>query len=263
MASSDIASSTAERVPAAEPLAKPEAAAAAQSSRGARGAFQLVIANKNYSSWSMRAWVAMTAFDIPFEEIRIPLDQPDTTSRIARYSPSGRLPVLLMEDGQVWDSLAICETLAERFPEKSLWPADPSARAMARSLCAEMHAGFSGLRSADGMPMNIRGRFPGRGRTAAAQADVARLCEIWETCLSRFGHHAFLFGDFSIADAYFAPVVTRFQTYDVWLGAALQGYMRRVLEHPAVARWCAQACAESEVILRFEPTPPGEQGAAP
>lgn len=210
----------------------------------------LVIANKNYSSWSMRPWVAMTAFDIPFREQRILLDRPDTASRIAQVSSSGRVPVLLTEEAAVWDSLAICEYLAERFPDRYLWPQERAARAMARSICAEMHGGFTGLRSA--MGMNIRGRFPGKGRTPQAQADIGRICEIWETCLARFGHHRFLFGEFSIADAYFAPVVTRFRTYDVFLAPTLQAYAERVLAHPAVAKWVREAMAETEVIAKYE-----------
>jgi glutathione S-transferase len=211
---------------------------------------KLVIANKNYSSWSMRPWVAMTAFGIPFQEIRIPLDQPQTAASIARYSQSGRVPVLLTRELVIWDSLAICEYLAEQFPEKAMWPQDMAARALARCVCAEMHSGFAGLRSA--MAMNIRASFPGRGRTPDAQADIGRICEIWESCLAHFGHRRFLFGDFSIADAYFAPVVTRFQTYDVYLAPALRAYAERVAAHPAVAKWIREAKAETEVIPKYE-----------
>jgi glutathione S-transferase len=214
---------------------------------------KLVIANKNYSSWSMRPWVAMKAFGIPFQEIRIPLDQPETSARIASYSPAGRVPILIAADMTIWDSLAICEYLAEQFPEKNLWPQATDARAIARCICAEMHSGFSGLRSA--MSMNIRASFPGRGRTPDAQADIGRVCEIWETCLSEFGHHQFLFGDFSIADAYFAPVAMRFRTYAVSLAPALQTYVERVSMHPAVAQWISEASAETEVIAKYESPP--------
>lgn len=213
--------------------------------------FKLVIASKNHSSWSMRAWVAMKAFDVPFEEVLIPLGRPDTSQRIAEWSPSGRLPVLIAGQHAVWDSLAICDFLAERFPEIDLWPRDPAARAVARSVTAEMHSSFHGLRAA--MPMNVRARLPGQGRTPEAQADVGRICEIWEQCLRQFGHHEFLFGDFSIADAFYAPVVTRFVTYDVALAPALQAYAERVLAHPAVAEWVAQAEAEAETPTRPEP----------
>ncbi len=206
----------------------------------------LVIGNKNYSSWSMRPWVAMTAFDIPFKEIRILLDQPDTTNRIAEYSLAGRVPVLIDGDLTVWDSLAICEYVAEQHPDKKLWPQNVVARARARSICAEMHGSFSSLRSS--MSMDIRASHPGAGRTPQTQGDIGRISEIWEECLSQYGHHQFLFGEFSIADAYFAPVVMRFQTYGVFLAPALQAYMERVLAHPAVTRWVQEAMAETEVL---------------
>jgi glutathione S-transferase len=213
----------------------------------------LVIGNKNYSSWSMRPWVALTAFGIPFQEIRVLLDRPDTSQKIAAYSSAGRVPVLIAGDITIWDSLAICEYLAEQFPEKHLWPQDVAARAVARSICAEMHAGFGGLRSA--MSMNIRMRFPGRGRTPAAQADIGRISEIWEECLARFGHHQFLFGAFSIADAFFAPVVMRFLTYGVTLAPALQAYCERVQAQPAVARWVREALAETETSPQHDAMP--------
>jgi glutathione S-transferase len=211
----------------------------------------LVIGNKNYSSWSMRPWVVMTAFGIPFQEVRVLLDQDDTANRICSYSASGRVPVLLAgEEMTIWDSLAICEYLAEQFPELHLWPQDVAARAMARSVCAEMHAGFSDLRNS--MSMNIRASYPGKGRTPGTQADIGRISEIWEECLSRFGHHQFLFGDFSIADAYYAPVVCRFRTYGVSLAPALDAYCQRVLAHPAVARWVNEALAETETAPKHD-----------
>ena len=210
----------------------------------------LIIGNKNYSSWSMRPWVAMTAFGIPFQEVRVLLDQSDTASKIAAYSACGRVPVLLAGEITIWDSLAICEYLAEQFPDKHLWPQDVAARAMARCVCAEMHSGFAGLRT--DMSMNIKANLPGRGRTPAAQADIGRISEIWEECLSRFGHHQFLFGDFSIADAYFAPVVMRFRTYGVSLAPALNAYCERVQAHPAVARWITEALAETETAPKHD-----------
>ena len=214
---------------------------------------KLVIGNKNYSSWSMRPWVLMTAFGIPFEEIRILLGQPDTSSRIAEFSSAGRVPVLLAGEMTIWDSLAICEYLAEQSPEKNLWPHDIAARAAARSICAELHSGFAALRAA--MPMNIRMRFPGKGRTAGAQADIGRISEIWEDCLSRYGAHHFLFGEFSIADAFYAPVVMRFRTYSVSLAPALQAYADRVAQHPAVALWIAEALAEKEQLPQYDVPP--------
>ncbi len=210
----------------------------------------LIIGNKNYSSWSMRPWVAMTAFGIPFQEVRVLLDRDDTSAKIAAYSGGGRVPVLLAGEMTIWDSLAICEYLAEQFPEKHMWPQDVAARATARSICAEMHSGFAGLRGA--MSMNLRMSFPGKGRTAAAQADIGRISEIWEECLSRFGHHQFLFGEFGIADAYFAPVVTRFRTYGVSLAPALNAYCERVLAHPAVARWVSEGVAEPEHLPKHD-----------
>jgi glutathione S-transferase len=214
---------------------------------------KLVIGNKNYSSWSMRPWVAMKAFNIPFPEVRILLDQPDTSTMIAQYSAAGRVPVLVEGELSVWDSLAICEYLAEQFPEKNLWPQDLEARSLARSICAEMHSGFTGLRSA--MWMNIRARFPGKGRTPAAQADIGRISEIWETCFARSGPHQFLFGDFSIADAFFAPVMMRFRTYTVSLAPALEAYAERVAAYPAVAEWIKGALAETATLPDYDVYP--------
>jgi glutathione S-transferase len=228
--------------------------ASAQQASDDASRLKLVIGNKNYSSWSMRPWVALTAFDIAFEEIRIPLDGADTATRIAAFSAAGRVPVLIDGKLTVWDSLAICEYAAEKFAALPMWPQDRAARAMARSICAEMHAGFPDLRSQ--MGMNIRASLPGHGQTPGAQADIGRICEIWETCLSHFGHSRFLFGDFSIADAFYAPVVMRFRTYGVSLAPALQAYAERVAAHPAVARWIADSIAESEVIAKYEPRTP-------
>ncbi|MBI3284866.1 MAG: glutathione S-transferase family protein [Burkholderiales bacterium] len=207
---------------------------------------RLVIGNKNYSSWSMRPWVLMKAFGIPFEEIRILLGQPATTNQIAEYSQAGRLPILLADHMTIWDSLAICEYLAEQFSILNLWPEDVAARAMARSICAEMHSGFAALRY--DMPMNIRAELPGQGRSIGAQADIGRICEIWEDCLTRYGAHQYLFGAFSIADAYFAPVAMRFRTYAVSLAPALQAYADRVATHPAVVHWVREALAETEQL---------------
>ncbi len=214
--------------------------------RAKRAELVLVIGNKNYSSWSMRPWVVMTAFDIPFREVRILLDQPETTSKIAEYSLAGRVPVLIDGDITVGDSLAICEYLAEEFADRHLWPQNHGARALARSICAEMHSSFTALRTS--MSMDIRAQRPGEGRTPQTQADIGRISEIWEDCFSKYGHHHFLFGDFSIADAYFAPVVMRFRTYGVYLAPALQAYMERVIAHPAIQFWIEGAEAETEFL---------------
>ncbi len=222
-----------------------------------RSPLTLVIGNKNYSSWSMRPWLVLKAFGIPFEEIRILLGRPDTTALISEYSLAGKVPVLISKDITVWDSLSICEFLADQYSSLPLWPQDVAARAHARSICAEMHSGFSALRF--DMPMNIRAALPGKGRTMGAQADIGRICEIWEDCLARYGAHGYLFGSFSIADAYFAPVVMRFRTYEVSLAPALQAYVERVIQHPAVAQWIREAEAESEVFpahdARLEKSP--------
>jgi glutathione S-transferase len=210
--------------------------------RANKRGLKLVIGSKNYSSWSMRPWVTLKAFHIPFEEVLIALDQPDTGGKIAHFSAAGRVPVLIDKDLTIWDSLAICEYLAEQFPDHGLWPQDVASRAMARSICAEMHSGFSGLRTA--MWMNIRARFHGKGRTTAAQADIGRISEIWEDCFARVGPHRFLFGDFCIADAYYAPIVMRFASYGVTLAPALEAYCERVIAHPAVAEWIRDALSE-------------------
>lgn len=209
----------------------------------------LVIADKNYSSWSMRPWVLMTASGIAFEEKLIRLAEPETAERIRAVSPSGRVPALIDGETVVWDSLAIIETLAERLPDAGVWPADAAARAHARSVSAEMHSGFAALRSV--MPMNIRARHPGRGHTPEALADVARIVELWTDCLQRWGG-PFLFGSFSAADAMYAPVVMRFITYGVTLPPACATYVEAVLAHPAVAAWVTQALADPRTIARYD-----------
>lgn len=201
---------------------------------------KLVIGNKNYSSWSMRPWVLMTQAGIPFEEIQVWLGEPDTAAQIARHSPSGRVPALLDGDLTVWDSLAICETLAERFPDKHLWPADARARARARAVAAEMHSGFAALRTR--MPMNIRNRYPGKGMNAEVAADVARIAAIWGECVAAGG--PYLFGDFGIVDAMFTPVVFRFRTYGVALPDIARGYLERMLATPALQTLDHLAAAE-------------------
>ena len=214
---------------------------------------KLVIANKRYSSWSMRPWLVLKAFGIAFEEVRIGLGRPDTALDISHYSAAGRVPVLQAGEIAIWDSLAICEYLAEQFPEKAMWPTDVASRALARCICAEMHSGFTGLRSA--MWMNIGADFRGKGNTAEAMSDIGRISEIWETCLSHSGHHQFLFGEFSIADAYFAPVVMRFNAYGVSMAPALQAYVDRVTAHPAVAHWISEALAEVERVEKYDSHP--------
>ncbi|MBL8659673.1 MAG: glutathione S-transferase family protein [Rhodospirillales bacterium] len=214
-------------------------------------ALTLILGNKNYSSWSMRPWLALAQTGAAYEEIVIPLDRPETAASIAAYSPSGKVPVLRDGELTVWDSLAIIEYLAERFPEAGLWPAAADARAIARSVSAEMHAGFQALRTH--MPMNIRAALPGRGRAEGVEADIARVTAIWRDCRSRFGGDgAFLFGAFSAADAMFAPVVTRFQTFAVDLDPVSRAYADAVLNWPIVAAWCKAAADEPWSQARYD-----------
>jgi glutathione S-transferase len=213
----------------------------------------LIIGNKNYSSWSLRPWLVLKQAGIPFTETCIPLYVGDWRERVLKHSPSGRVPVLEHGTIKVWDSLAICEYLAERFPEKQLWPADVAARAEARSVSAEMHSGFLALRQ--NMFMNIRRRMPARGRTPEVAADIERITAMWNDCRRRYAAAGgpFLFGCFSVADAMYAPVVLRFVTYEVPVDGAAGGYLRTLLALPALQEWIAAARAEKESIPQYEP----------
>ncbi|MEG3859805.1 glutathione S-transferase family protein [Microcoleus sp. herbarium12] len=210
----------------------------------------LVIGNKNYSSWSLRAWLAMKQAGLEFAEVRIPLDGQTTHAEIRHYSPSGKVPVLIDGDLKVWESLAICEYVAERFANH-LWPTDIAARAIARSICAEMHAGFQNLR--ENMPMDCRNRYPGEGMTPGVEAEIDRILAIWRECRQKFGTSGdMLFGNFTIADAMFAPVVMRFVTYEVKLDAQAQAYADTLLALPAMQEWLAAAYSESESIAHLK-----------
>ncbi|MDH5748982.1 MAG: glutathione S-transferase family protein [Rhodospirillales bacterium] len=214
----------------------------------------LVIGNKNYSSWSMRAWLALKRTGADFTEIQILLDQPDTLENILIYSPTGKLPVLHHGKTVIWDSLAICEYAAETFPDAGLWPRSKEARARARAVCAEMHSGFEALRTH--MHMNVRDSFPGKGTGEGVAGDIRRIIEIWETCRANFGDGgAFLFGEFSIADAMFAPVVSRFITYGVDISSTARDYMNAVWGTPEVQAWVAGALNEPFTILKYHPAP--------
>ncbi len=206
---------------------------------------KLVIANKNYSSWSLRPWLAMQIADLDFDEVLIRLEQDDTRDNILAYSPAGRVPVLIDGDITIWESLAILEYLAEKFPDRGMWPETAEQRALARAVSSEMHAGFPGLRSH--YPMNIRKRIPGRRPTPEAAADIDRIKEIWGDCLERYGG-SFLFGAFCNADAMFAPVVSRFETYGIEVDRACRAYMDDVLTLPAFEKWSAAAEAEPWVV---------------
>lgn len=211
----------------------------------------LVIGNKNYSSWSLRPWVLLRYAEIPFEEIRVPLYTPQSSAAILRHAPAGKVPIL--KDGAitVWESLAICEYLAEKFPEHAGWPADAHARALARSISAEMHAGFANLRSH--MSMNCRKRLPGKGMTPAVRRDIERISAMWNDCRRRFGSGGrFLFGAFGIADAMYAPVALRFVTYGVELDSVCAAYVQAICGLPAIQQWLAEAALEPETIPQFE-----------
>ncbi|MGE5540435.1 MAG: glutathione S-transferase family protein [Gemmatimonas sp.] len=213
--------------------------------------FTLVVGNKNYSSWSLRAWLAMKATGAPFEEVVVPLREPATRSTILRYSPSGKVPCLVHGSVTVWESLAIAEYLAELFPARELWPKSAAARAHARAIAAEMHAGFLALRKA--LPMNLRARHAGFPLSEETQADINRIESIWRDARGRFGGDGpFLFGRFGIADAMFAPVAARFATYRVALGEESTAYRDALLSHPFMVEWSAAAEAEPWMIPAFE-----------
>ncbi len=211
----------------------------------------LVIANKNYSSWSLRAWLALEATGLVFDEVVIPLGLPETGREIRRWSPSGRVPALRDGDLLVWDSLAICEHLAERCPDAGLWPDEPAARAHARSAVAEMHSGFQALRQH--MPMNLRAHRPGAGRGPGVEQDIARVVEIWEECRRRHADSGpLLFGTFTLADAFYAPVVGRFRTYGVEPGGEAEAYMTAIWALPAMQRWLEAAHAEPWSVPKYD-----------
>jgi glutathione S-transferase len=210
--------------------------------------YTLFIGSKNISSWSLRPWLAMKTAKIAFDEAIIPLRKPETSAQIKVHSPSAKVPALKIEENgvsrTVWDSLAICETLAERHPEACLWPEDSMARAEARSIVAEMHSGFPDLRRV--LSMDIAARYPTPPLDDAVQSQIARIVELWQSVLHRYGKGSgFLFSHFTIADAFYAPVATRFETYGVHLPAVAQAYTQRILAIPAMRDWEASAKAEA------------------
>ena len=203
----------------------------------------LVIGNKNYSSWSLRPWLAMKMLKLDFDEKRVPLYVPAAKDVILKHSPAGKVPCLVDGSTTVWDSLAILEYLAEKHPR--LWPSDPAERALARSISAEMHSGFPHLRSH--MSMNIRKRYPGKGRTPEVAQEIERIKAIWSAAKKPF-----LFGEFGAADAMYAPVALRFRTYEVELPAACRAYSDAVLALGPMREWIAAAERESESLPQFE-----------
>jgi len=217
--------------------------------------FTLVIGNKNYSSWSLRGWLMARTAGIEFEEVVVPLDLPETQPTIRKHSPSGRVPVLLHRGLAVWESLAIAEYLNELKPEAGLWPAAVAARAHARAISSEMHAGFADLRN--NMPVNIRASYPGKGLTPAVRADITRITSMWRDCRKRFAGAApkddgFLFGTFGAADAMYAPVVTRLRTYGVTVDSDTDAYCKAVLAQPAMKEWIDAAKNEPWLIAAYE-----------
>jgi len=211
----------------------------------------IYLGNKNYSSWSLRAWLALKRTTVAFDEVVIPLYQPTSRETILKYSPSGRVPALKHGELTVWESLAIGEYLADSFPTFDLWPKDPAARAVARAVSAEMHAGFEALRRL--LPMNIRSSFPGREIAPEVQADVNRVMAIWRDCRVRFGEGGdFLFGAFTIADAMYAPVATRFRTYKLELEREADAYCDAIMAWPAMQEWITAARNEPMIIEQYE-----------
>ena len=205
--------------------------------------FMLVIGNKKYSSWSLRGWLMLKHAGVAFDEIAIRLNQPETSAEILKYSPSGKVPAVLHQGRCIWESLAIGEYLAELFPDRQLWPSDPAARAMARSISAEMHAGFTALRQ--NLPMDMDETDPHRAVTEETRADIARITSIWNECRTNYGKGGdFLFGSFSIADAMYAPVVNRFSIYRVALDEVSERYRRTMWDLPAMREWREAARAE-------------------
>ncbi len=211
--------------------------------------FTLYIGNKNYSSWSMRGWLALRQTELPFEEVVIPLRRPDTRETILRYSPSGRVPALKHGDNVIWESLAIGEYLAETLPKAGLWPTGTEPRAHARAVAMEMHAGFGALRTQ--LPVNVRASQPGREIDAEARADLNRIAAIWRDCLGRYGGPC-LFGAFSLADVMFAPVVSRLLTYQLELDEVSAAYCAHIWDLPHVKEWRSAAKDEPMVIEELE-----------
>ena len=211
----------------------------------------LAIGNKTYSSWSLRPWLLMKHGGVPFEEVRIALYTDVSRDETAPFSPSKKVPALTDGELRVWESLAICETIAERHPETCGWPTDAAARAVARSISSEMHAGFSAIRNE--LCFYAKGRRTGVVPSADARAEIERACEIVTDCRARFGAGGpWLFGAFSPADAMYAPLVLRFLTYGVALPPVVAAYAAAIEAHPAVREWCAAARRESEVLAKFE-----------
>jgi glutathione S-transferase len=208
---------------------------------------ELIIGDKRFSSWSLRPWLALVHAGADFGEVMVKLRQPDTTERVLEVSPSGKIPALRLGDGTlVWDSLAVCEWVAEAYPAAGLWPADARARAVARSASAEMHSGFQALRSS--MSMDVALVAPGEGDTPASRADIERIVALWTQLRAEFGAGGpYLFGQFTIADCMFAPVIFRFRSFVRGLPTVAEDYVAAMLAHPGMKRWDAAGKAEAAI----------------
>ena len=213
-------------------------------------AMKLIIGNKNYSSWSLRGWLMLKAFDIPFEEISLTLFSDHFYTVLKDYTPVEKVPVLVDGELSVWDSLAICEYINEQYLDGKGWPKEVQARAIARAMVSEMHSGFTALRNE--MPMNCRARRSVL-LSEAAKTDIARIDRLWAECLSNYaGSNAWLFDEFGIVDVFFAPIALRFKTYGIQLSTESAAYQEHLLAHPAMALWLMDALKETDVIQEDE-----------
>jgi glutathione S-transferase len=222
-------------------------------------ALKLIIGNKNYSSWSLRPWIAMKVAGLAFDEVLLPLYEPGSRAQVLKYSPAGKVPVLIDGDTPIWESLAILEYLAEKFPKAGLWPSDARARAHARVVANEMHGGFQALRK--NCPMNLWLPPKHRPQPDDVMENVRRVDELWSDCRARFGQSgAFLFGGFGAADAMYAPVVSRLHSYGLGVSPVARAYMDAVMALPAWAEWLAAALKEPWVMRNNEPDWPLVRG---
>jgi len=211
----------------------------------------LVIGNKNYSSWSLRPWLLMKVKDVSFNEIKIPLYIEGSKRELLKYSPSGKVPALEFDGTSIWDSLAICEYIADVYPEKGCWPANINDRALARSISNEMHSGFFAIRNI--LHMNCRKAITFKSITDELNSDIARICEIWRFCRQQYSRKGkFLFGEFTIADAMYAPIVLRFTSYGIEVGEIEREYMNNILSITSLQEWILEGIQEKEHIAASE-----------
>lgn len=211
----------------------------------------LVIGNKNYSSWSLRPWLLLKVNGIPFKEVKIPLYIEESKEKLLDYSPTGKVPALIDDDLVVWDSLSICEYVNELYPDKICWPEEGGARSVARSISNEMHSSFFAIRNE--LPMNCRKSIIYKNISSELEAEIKRICDIWRLCRSQFSKKGeYLFGDFTIADAMYAPIVLRFNSYGIPVGDIEQDYMNTILETPSLREWVHEGKNEEEYIADCE-----------